>query len=65
MVVNGDKSEVGQSTVKKAEVEAEVLEHFKGKKLRVATYKAKSRYRKVKGHRSLYTKIKILKINYN
>lgn len=32
-----------------------VLEHTKAKKIRVAKYKAKSRYRKVQGHRQLVT----------
>ncbi|NMA29625.1 MAG: bL21 family ribosomal protein, partial [Candidatus Pacebacteria bacterium] len=35
----------------------------KGKKIRVAKYKAKSRYRKVQGHRQLQSLVKILQIN--
>jgi large subunit ribosomal protein L21 len=61
-ILDEKKNKIGTPLVKGAIVEAEVVEHFKGEKLRVATYRAKSRYRKVKGHRSLYTKLKILKI---
>jgi len=53
---------IGQPTVTNASVKATIVEHFKGKKIRVATYKAKSRYRRVKGFRPLLTKIKIDKI---
>lgn len=46
----------------KNQVEAEIIEHGKGEKVRVARFKAKVRYRKVKGFRPLLTKIKIIKI---
>lgn len=62
LVVNEKKRRIGSPLVKGAKVRAEILEQFKGKKIRVATYKAKSRYRRVIGHRSLLTKIKIKKI---
>ena len=41
---------------------AEVLEHFKGEKLRISKFKAKSKYRRVTGHRQYLTKVKILDI---
>lgn len=62
LLVTGDKLKLGNPLVKGAKVQAEVLEQFRDKKIRVATYKAKSRYRKVKGHRQSKTKVKILKI---
>ncbi len=43
-------------------VEAEVLSHVKGEKIRVAKFKAKVRYRKVKGFRPQLTQLKIIKI---
>jgi large subunit ribosomal protein L21 len=60
--VNNDQRQLGQPYVENAQVKAKILEQFKGKKIRVATYKAKSRYRRVKGHRSLLTKLLIEKI---
>lgn len=62
MLVDGDTRQVGQPTVDKAVVEGEIIEHLRGEKVRVAKFKAKSRYRKVTGHRSELSKIKITKI---
>lgn len=46
----------------KNQVEAQVISHGKGEKIRVARFKAKVRYRRVKGFRPLLTKIQITKI---
>lgn len=62
MLVDGDAYQIGQPTVDKAMVEAEIIEQIRGPKIRVAKFKAKSRYRKVNGHRSEQSKIKIIKI---
>ena len=63
LLVDEDKRKIGQPIVKGAKVECEVLSNNKGKKIRVAKYKAKSRYRKVQGHRQLQSLVKILQIN--
>jgi large subunit ribosomal protein L21 len=42
-----------------SEVQAKVLEHNKGEKIRVVKYKAKSNYHKVQGHRSYQTILEI------
>jgi large subunit ribosomal protein L21 len=63
LLKNGDKVLVGTPLVKKASVELEALTQQKGKKLRVAKYKAKSRYRRVYGHRQHQTVVKVLAIN--
>ncbi len=62
LLVLADELKLGAPLVKGAKVQAQIVDQFKDKKIRVATYKAKSRYRKVKGHRQLKTKVKILKI---
>jgi len=56
---DGDKILVGQPLVKGAVVKAIIVKDFRGEKIRVATYKAKSRYRRVKGHRDELTRVKI------
>lgn len=62
LIVDGKKTLIGTPTIKGASVKAEVLEQLKGKKIRVATFKAKSRYRRVKGHRDHLTRVKITRI---
>ena len=64
LLINHDgKVELGTPLIKNALINATVLEHFKGKKIRVATYKTKSRYRRVKGFRPQLTKIAINSIS--
>ena len=46
----------------KAKVTATVVEHGKGKKLNIFTYKAKKNIRKRQGHRQPYTKLKAVSI---
>jgi len=46
----------------KTKIKAKVIEHLKGDKINIFTYKAKSRFRKRKGFRSYLTKIKIIEI---
>ena len=60
-VVDG-KVKLGKPIVKGVVVKPEVLEHFKGEKLRISKFKAKSKYRRVTGHRQYLTKVKILDI---
>lgn len=55
------KIELGTPTLE-SKVKGKVIEHLKGDKIRVAKFKAKVRYRRVKGFRPHLTKIKILKI---
>jgi len=62
LLVDEKRVTIGQPLVKNAKIKAEIVDQFKGKKIRVATYKAKSRYRRVKGFRPLLTRVKILSI---
>lgn len=60
--VDGDKVEIGTPLVEGAIVKAKVLSHERGEKIRVATFKAKSRQRKVKGHRQELTTVEIVSL---
>lgn len=64
LIVDEDKVKIGNPTVKGASVEFENVRDYQGEKLRVSTFKAKSRYRKTHGFRAQLTDIKITKINY-
>lgn len=57
----GKELELGKPTLKKT-VTVEIIKHLKGDKIRVAKFKSKVRYRKVKGFRARLTQIKITKI---
>jgi len=57
----GSQLDLGTPMVK-TKVTAELIENLKGDKIRVAKFKAKVRYRKVRGFRARLTKIKIIKI---
>mgnify|MGYP001187269867 FL=1 len=63
LLVRNKEVKIGQPLLAKASIEAEVLSQFRGEKVRVATYRAKSRYRRVKGFRPDLTRVKILSIN--
>ena len=65
LLVDNSKVLIGNPLINGAKVIAKILEHFKGNKIRVAKYRAKSRYRRVKGLRPLLTKLKIEKIEYH
>lgn len=54
--------ELGAPEMEK-KAKATVIAQLKGDKVRIAKFKAKSRYRKVKGFRAQLTKLKINKIN--
>lgn len=62
LVADGAKITVGQPLVSKAKVTFSVESAERGEKIRVAKYKAKSRYRKVQGHRPLQSTLKVEKI---
>jgi large subunit ribosomal protein L21 len=58
-VGEGDSAHVGTPLVSGAKVVLKVEEHGKGDKIRVAKYKSKSRYRKVRGHRQHQTTVTV------
>lgn len=61
--LDGATVHVGQPTVAGAKVEAEIVEHGKGKKVDVIKFKSKVRYRRKYGHRQPFTKVRIGKIS--
>ena len=61
-VKNDDNIITGNPIVENAKVVAEVLETAKDKKIIVFKYKRRKNYRRKKGHRQWYSKIKIKEI---
>ena len=63
LVANSDTDvKVGTPTVAGASVEAKILNHGKGDKIRVFKMKRRKRYRRTYGHRQGYTEIEVTKI---
>lgn len=62
MVVDGETITIGQPTVDGASVKAEVVEHGRGKKVRIVKHKRRKHYHKEQGHRQWYTLLKITSI---
>ncbi len=58
LAADGDRVVTG-SDAANAKVTATVLEHGKGKKINIFTYKAKKNIRHRQGHRQPYTKLKV------
>ena len=57
-----DKEMVLGSDLEKVQVEAKVVGHERGEKIRVFKYRAKKTYRKRQGHRSELTRLEIADI---
>ena len=62
LLVKNDQTIVGNPLVAGAKVLGEVVEQGKGKKIIVFKYKRRKGYRKKRGHRQLYTAVKIKEI---
>ena len=63
LLSDGKSTVVGSAPLQDKTVTAEVLEQFKGEKVRVFKFKKRKRYQRDKGHRQQLTKIKIASIN--
>ena len=63
LLLADDKNvKIGAPYIEGAKVLAKSEGEMRGKKITVLRYKSKTRYRKKKGHRQTYTKIKIIEI---
>lgn len=63
MVADGDTISVGRPYVKGASLSVEVVEHFRGPKIRVFKMKRRHDYRKRRGHRDERTRIRVTGIS--
>lgn len=63
LLISDGETVVGNPTVAGASVTASVVAEGKDKKIIVYKYKRKTGYHKKNGHRQLFTKVKIDKIN--
>lgn len=63
LVANGEDVKVGTPLIEGAKVAVEILNQGKGEKVINFKYKPKTGYHRKKGHRQLFTEIKITSIN--
>lgn len=63
LFVDHDKTTFGTPYIQDASVKGKRIDNFKDKKIKVSTFKAKSRYRKTIGHREQKSNILIESIN--
>ncbi len=59
LVVNGSGAKIGQPLVDGAKVKATVTRQAKGRKVIIYKYRPSKRYRRRKGHRQHYTRLRI------
>lgn len=59
MVADEDDIQVGRPFLQDAKVSATVMEHGKGPKVIAFKFKPKNRYKRFKGHRQPYTRLRI------
>ena len=62
LVADGDTITVGKPFVKGASLIAEVVEHFRGEKIKIFKYKRRHDFRKRGGHRSELTRLRVASI---
>ncbi len=62
MITDGEKSTFGTPLVKSAKVTADVLDTAQDKKILVFKQKTRKGYRRLRGHRQLFTTVKIKSI---
>jgi large subunit ribosomal protein L21 len=59
LVANGSGAKIGQPLVKGAKVKATVTRQAKGRKVIIYKYRPSKRYRRKKGHRQHFTRLRI------
>jgi len=62
LVGDGDKITVGKPYLDGAQVTLEVIEHFRGPKLRIFKFKRRRDYRRRQGHRDECTRVRVAAI---
>lgn len=59
LVGNGDSTVIGQPTVEGAAVKVTVVEQFRADKIIVFKYRQRTNYRRKRGHRQYYTRLRV------
>jgi large subunit ribosomal protein L21 len=62
LIADEDDVLIGKPTIPEAAVRAEVVSHGRGPKILVGKYKRRKDYRRIRGHRTNYTELRIKEI---
>jgi large subunit ribosomal protein L21 len=62
MVMNGDKISVGAPYLDNVKVQAKILQHGRGKKIKIIKMRRRKTYRRQQGHRQNFTEVQITSI---
>ncbi len=62
LVANGNKPLIGTPRVEGVPVIGKIVDHGRGKKIRVIKMKRRKNYRRTQGHRQSYTELEIVSI---
>lgn len=63
LVGNGDQTVIGQPRVEGAAVKATVVDQYRAKKVVVFKYRQRTNFRRKRGHRQYYTRLRIDEIS--
>lgn len=59
LIGNGDETVIGQPNVEGASVKVTVVDQYRAKKIIVFKYRQRTNYRRKRGHRQYYTRLRI------
>ncbi|NWF68767.1 MAG: 50S ribosomal protein L21 [Chloroflexi bacterium] len=63
LVGNGDATLIGRPQVEGASVTVTVVDQYRGRKILVFKYRQRTKYRRMRGHRQYYTRLRVDAIN--
>ena len=63
LVGDGDNTVIGQPLVDGASVNVTVIDQYRGRKILVFKYRQRTKYRRMRGHRQYYTRLRVDAIN--
>ncbi|PPI88601.1 50S ribosomal protein L21 [Candidatus Pantoea edessiphila] len=65
LMISGDKClKVGTPFVLNSNINAEIINHGRDKKIKIIKFRRRKHYRKQQGHRQWFTDVKIVNINF-
>ncbi|MFI4853156.1 MAG: 50S ribosomal protein L21 [Candidatus Makana argininalis] len=64
MIFDNKKIKLGHPFIKNVKIRAQIISHFRNKKIIILKFKRRKHFRKKQGHRQWFTNLKIQNIKY-